>query len=309
MARSCGVEGVGVDRAGDISEAIRKGISANKPYLIDVDIAADINPVGAGVCEGFRAGPEQGGDRRPLSAMIYLKETACYLQARRSSSWVNPRHRLSSRGSSRSARAPTSSCRREILDRLDKAADKLDAIAIRLMSPAMTAAWQLVPRLRTVDHVVVPRRSFRAGRSDGDDGGRARHDGEQVLGRLACRPVGGDPARRIAHPGLRLPERSSAAEFGNCERRQRCAGSLAQALAWQACASACQCGFWDHRYRSVPPCRKRPDATCWRRRRLRCPWAASVWVGDIARQILSLMANGFATGSMFVYIDGGALVT
>ena len=47
MARACGVEGVRVDRAGDLGEAIRKGISANKPYLIDVDIAADINPAGA----------------------------------------------------------------------------------------------------------------------------------------------------------------------------------------------------------------------------------------------------------------------
>ncbi|OCK60404.1 thiamine pyrophosphate-binding protein [Bradyrhizobium sp. LMTR 3] len=51
MARSCGVEGVRIDRAGDLGEAIRKGIAANKPYLIDVDIAADINPVGAGVWE------------------------------------------------------------------------------------------------------------------------------------------------------------------------------------------------------------------------------------------------------------------
>ncbi|HVA34871.1 MAG TPA: thiamine pyrophosphate-binding protein [Stellaceae bacterium] len=51
MARSCGVEGVRVDRAADIGEAIRKGIAANKPYLIDVDIAADINPAGAGIWE------------------------------------------------------------------------------------------------------------------------------------------------------------------------------------------------------------------------------------------------------------------
>jgi acetolactate synthase I/II/III large subunit len=51
MARSCGVEGVRVDRAGDLGEAIRKGIAANKPYLIDVDIAADINPSGAGIWE------------------------------------------------------------------------------------------------------------------------------------------------------------------------------------------------------------------------------------------------------------------
>ena len=51
MAHSAGVEGVRVDRAGDLAEAVRKGIAANRPYLIDVDIAADINPVGAGVWE------------------------------------------------------------------------------------------------------------------------------------------------------------------------------------------------------------------------------------------------------------------
>jgi acetolactate synthase-1/2/3 large subunit len=51
MARSCGVAGVRVDRAGDLAEAVRTGIAANRPYLIDVDIAADINPGGAGVWE------------------------------------------------------------------------------------------------------------------------------------------------------------------------------------------------------------------------------------------------------------------
>jgi acetolactate synthase-1/2/3 large subunit len=51
MARSAGVEGVRVDRAGDLAEAVRKAIAANRPYLIDVDIAADINPAGAGVWE------------------------------------------------------------------------------------------------------------------------------------------------------------------------------------------------------------------------------------------------------------------
>ena len=49
--RSAGVAGVRVDRAGDLAEAIRTGIAANRPYLIDVDIAADINPGGAGVWE------------------------------------------------------------------------------------------------------------------------------------------------------------------------------------------------------------------------------------------------------------------
>ena len=51
MARSAGVEGVRVDRAADLAEAVRKGIAAHKPYLIDVDIAADINPAGAGIWE------------------------------------------------------------------------------------------------------------------------------------------------------------------------------------------------------------------------------------------------------------------
>jgi acetolactate synthase-1/2/3 large subunit len=51
MARSAGVAGERVDRAADIGDAIRKAIAANKPYLIDVDIAADINPAGAGVWE------------------------------------------------------------------------------------------------------------------------------------------------------------------------------------------------------------------------------------------------------------------
>jgi acetolactate synthase-1/2/3 large subunit len=51
MARSAGVEGIRIDRAADIGDAIRTGIATNRPYLIDVDIAADINPAGAGVWE------------------------------------------------------------------------------------------------------------------------------------------------------------------------------------------------------------------------------------------------------------------
>jgi acetolactate synthase-1/2/3 large subunit len=51
MARSAGVQSVRVDRAGNLAEAVRKAVDANKPCLIDVDIAADINPAGAGVWE------------------------------------------------------------------------------------------------------------------------------------------------------------------------------------------------------------------------------------------------------------------
>jgi acetolactate synthase I/II/III large subunit len=51
MARSAGVEGVRIDRAADLGDAVRKGIATGKPYLIDAQIAADRNPGGAGVWE------------------------------------------------------------------------------------------------------------------------------------------------------------------------------------------------------------------------------------------------------------------
>jgi acetolactate synthase-1/2/3 large subunit len=51
MARSAGVEGVSVDKAADLADAVRAGIAANRPYLIDANISADLNPTGAGVWE------------------------------------------------------------------------------------------------------------------------------------------------------------------------------------------------------------------------------------------------------------------
>jgi len=51
MARTAGIEGVSVDRAGDLADAIRAGIATGKPYLIDANIGAEMNPGGAGVWE------------------------------------------------------------------------------------------------------------------------------------------------------------------------------------------------------------------------------------------------------------------
>ncbi len=51
LARSCGVAGVRIDRAGDLGDAVRAGIASGKPYLIDANISADLNPGGAGVWE------------------------------------------------------------------------------------------------------------------------------------------------------------------------------------------------------------------------------------------------------------------
>jgi acetolactate synthase-1/2/3 large subunit len=68
MARSAGVEGVSVDRPGDLADAVRAGIAAGKPYLIDAKIGADKNPGGAGVWElpgTGRSQPAFGGRYQP----------------------------------------------------------------------------------------------------------------------------------------------------------------------------------------------------------------------------------------------------
>jgi acetolactate synthase-1/2/3 large subunit len=68
MARAAGVEGVRVDRPGDLAEAVRAAIAANKPSLIDANIGADLNPSGAGVWElpGLgRSRPGIGGRFEP----------------------------------------------------------------------------------------------------------------------------------------------------------------------------------------------------------------------------------------------------
>jgi acetolactate synthase-1/2/3 large subunit len=51
MARTAGLEGVRVDKPGELGDAIKQAIAANKPYLIDANIGADTNPGGAGVWE------------------------------------------------------------------------------------------------------------------------------------------------------------------------------------------------------------------------------------------------------------------
>ncbi len=42
---------VSIDRAGDLGDAIKAAIASGKPYLIDANIGADLNPGGAGVWE------------------------------------------------------------------------------------------------------------------------------------------------------------------------------------------------------------------------------------------------------------------
>jgi acetolactate synthase I/II/III large subunit len=70
LARSCGVEGVSVDRAADLGEAIRAGIATGRPYLIDANVGADLNPGGAGVWELPGIGCSSPAFGAPLSANI-----------------------------------------------------------------------------------------------------------------------------------------------------------------------------------------------------------------------------------------------
>jgi acetolactate synthase I/II/III large subunit len=68
MARSAGVEGVSVDRASELADAVRAGVAAGRPYLIDANIGANNNPAGAGVWElpGLgRNRPAIGGRYQP----------------------------------------------------------------------------------------------------------------------------------------------------------------------------------------------------------------------------------------------------
>ena len=71
LARSCGIEGVRIDRPGDLEDAIKAAVACGKPYLIYANIGADLNPGGAGVWELPRHGvskPFIGGRYDPPSA-------------------------------------------------------------------------------------------------------------------------------------------------------------------------------------------------------------------------------------------------
>ena len=60
---------VSVDKPGDLNDAVKMAIAANKPYLIDANIGGDLNPGGAGVWELARLRHQQAGHRRAVSAV------------------------------------------------------------------------------------------------------------------------------------------------------------------------------------------------------------------------------------------------
>jgi acetolactate synthase-1/2/3 large subunit len=67
MARSAGVEGVRVDRAADLNDAIKAAIATGRPYLIDANIGAELNPSGAGIWELPSLGRSKPGIGEPYT--------------------------------------------------------------------------------------------------------------------------------------------------------------------------------------------------------------------------------------------------
>jgi acetolactate synthase I/II/III large subunit len=68
LAKAAGIDGVRVDKAADLGDAVRAGLAKGKPYVIDANIGGDLNPGGAGVWElpGLgRSKPAIGGQYEP----------------------------------------------------------------------------------------------------------------------------------------------------------------------------------------------------------------------------------------------------
>jgi acetolactate synthase-1/2/3 large subunit len=68
LAKAAGIDGVSVDKAADLADAVRAALASGKPYVIDANIGGDLNPGGAGVWElpGLgRSKPAIGGRYQP----------------------------------------------------------------------------------------------------------------------------------------------------------------------------------------------------------------------------------------------------
>ena len=197
------------------------------------------------------------------------------------------------------------------VERLDAVADKLNAIAIPADVTSDESVAKLFRACGPVDHVVVTAAQLRTGpfKTVAMEDVRAHH-GRQILGRVACRAVGGYPPGRIAYAWspaiLSIRPRPNSAIVSAANGALE---SLARALALELApvrVNAVSPGIIDTPIRAAMPEEARRD--------MLAKTAAALPVGrvgvgeDIARQILSFMTNGFATGSI-VYIDGGALVT
>src|SRR3982075_1929934 len=195
------------------------------------------------------------------------------------------------------------------VDRLDAVAAKLNAIAIPADVTSDESIVNLFRRCGPVDHVVVTAAQLRSGpfKTVSMDDVRATLEGKfwgawRVARSAEIRP-GGSLTLVSGFLSIRPRPNSAIVAVANGALE-----SLTRALALELAPVRVNCvspGIIDTPIRAAMPEAARRD--------MLAKAAASLPVGrvgvgeDIARQILSFMANGFATGAT-VYIDGGALV-
>ena len=194
-------------------------------------------------------------------------------------------------------------------ERLDKAAEKLGAIAIPADVTSDDSVAELFKRCGPVDHVVVTAAQLRTGpfKTVKMEDVRATMEGKfwgaWRVAQQAQISAGGSLTLVSGFLSVRPRPNSAIVSAANGALE-----SLARALALELApvrVNAVSPGIIDTPIRSAMPEEARRD--------MLAKTAAALPVGrvgageDIARQILGFMANGFATGSI-VYIDGGALV-
>jgi NAD(P)-dependent dehydrogenase (short-subunit alcohol dehydrogenase family) len=193
--------------------------------------------------------------------------------------------------------------------KLDAVAEKLNALAIPADVTSDASVIDLFRRCGAVDHVVVTAAQLRTGpfKTVSMDDVRATMESKfwgawRVARSAQIRPGG---SLTLVTGFLSVRPRPNSAIVGSANGALE---SLARSLALELApvrVNAVSPGVIDTPIRAAMP----EEA----RREMLAKTAASLPVGrvgqgeDIARQILSFMANGFATGSI-VYIDGGALV-
>ena len=196
------------------------------------------------------------------------------------------------------------------LQRLDAAADRLNAIAIPADVTSDDSVAKLFRNCGPVDHVVVTAAQLRTGpfKTVSMEDVRATMESKvwgawRVAKSAEIRP-GGSLTLVSGYLSIRPRPNSAIISVANGALE-----SLARALALELApvrVNAVSPGIIDTPIRAAMP-----EAA---RREMLAQTAAKLPVGrvgvgeDIARQILAFMTIGFATGSI-VYLDGGGLVT
>lgn len=195
------------------------------------------------------------------------------------------------------------------VERLDKAAEALNASAIPADVTSDESIAKLFRSCGPVDHVVVTAAQLRTGpfktvaMKDVRGTMEGKFWGAWLVAKHADIRAGGSLTLVSGFLSVRPRPNSAIVSAANGALE-----SLSRALALELAPVRVNCvspGIIDTPIRAAMPEAARLD--------MLAKTAAALPVGrvgigeDIARQILSFMANGFATGSI-VYIDGGALV-